>query len=293
MRRYIYRGEDGERIPDDVTHVTVNADVTVVLRMAFCMHPNIVEVICHDKVEKIEQEAFYECPSLRRVIMPGVTIAEDRAFRGCRALTDVECDKLEIIKAQAFFLCGSLWSINLPSARIVEGGSFAICKSLTDAQFGSKLERFDEAAFYSCRFLERITIPLKDGMITADDIFQECCSLMHVHLVEGEMHETVAALHMEEWRNDMNKEIHSINQILPTADAGYCDFDEDEDIHGEKALTIRAWISSLLGKIIDYKAEHQRLLEEDVVPTLQRFVPQDIVMNNVLSFIELPSHSFE
>ena len=91
----------------------------------------------------------------------------------------------------------------------------------------------------------------------------------------------------------MNKEIHSINQILPTADAGYYDEDEDEYIHGEKALTIRAWISSLLGKIIDYKAEHQRVLEEDVVPTLQRFLPQDIVMNNVLPFLELPSNSFE
>ena len=69
--RYIYRGEEGEIIPDGATHITVAEDVTFVRARAFWHHPNIVEVICHENVEKIEVEAFEDCPSLKRVIMPG------------------------------------------------------------------------------------------------------------------------------------------------------------------------------------------------------------------------------
>eukprot|EP00984_Skeletonema_dohrnii_P036697 scaffold37966_cov461-Skeletonema_dohrnii-CCMP3373.AAC.1 len=72
-------------------------------------------------------------------------------------------------------------------------------------------------AFVNCRSLERITIPLKDGMITHDNLFAGCKKLNHVDLVGGEVHETIAALLMEEWRNEMKEEIDSINQILPTA----------------------------------------------------------------------------
>ena len=118
--RYVYRGEEGEIIPRGATHISVREDVRVILAYAFYEHPNIVEVICHDKVEKIEEEAFYRCIYLRRVIMPGVKIVEIEAFFECNALTDVECGKLEIIEEDAFGHCKSLRSIHLPSVRIVE-----------------------------------------------------------------------------------------------------------------------------------------------------------------------------
>ena len=62
---------------------------------------------------------------------------------------------------------------------------------------------------------------------------------------------------------------------------------------GEMTVAIRDWIRSVLGKIIEYKAQHRHLLDEDVAPTLQRFMPQDILRNSVLPFLELPSHIFE
>eukprot|EP00969_Alexandrium_andersonii_P125839 5563596-Alexandrium_andersonii.AAC.1 len=160
-----------------------------------------------------------------------------------------------------------------------------------DATFGKELETIEAGAFYNCTSLERITIPLKDNMITEDNTFQECENLKHVDLVEGQIHETIAALQLEEWRNDMNEEIDSINQRLPTVDAGFDDDDDDDYYHhvGLKALAIRMWIRSVLDKIIHYKAEHQRLLDEEVATTLQFALPQDIVMNNVLPFLELPS----
>ena len=135
--RYIYRGEDGERIPLHVTHVTVHELATAVLAGAF---------------EKIEQEAFYCCPSLRRVIMPGVTIVEEYAFYGT-ALTDVECGKLERIEEAAFENCTSLRTINLPSAEIVEYNAFRNCIDLTGVKFGNKLERIEKEAFGGCSSL--------------------------------------------------------------------------------------------------------------------------------------------
>ncbi len=69
--RYVYRGEEDEVIPLGATHITVREDVTVILRSAFRVHRNIVEVICHEAVEKIEDRAFDSCDRLRRVIMPG------------------------------------------------------------------------------------------------------------------------------------------------------------------------------------------------------------------------------
>eukprot|EP00984_Skeletonema_dohrnii_P030880 scaffold22743_cov159-Skeletonema_dohrnii-CCMP3373.AAC.2 len=287
--RFNYTGED-RRVPHDATHITVDQFVTVIPEEAFYDNRNIVEVVFDVNVKRVERGAFAECPSLRRVIMPGVEIVEGHAFYGCEALTDVECVKLERVEIAAFKYCTSLMSINLPSVKIVERSAFAKT-ALTDAKFGSKLERIEDEAFARCHSLERITIPLKDGMITADDnTFQGCEKLERVDLVEGELHETIAALQLEEWRNDVNEEINSINQILPTVDAGYYDDDGHDD---GKARAIRTWIRSVLRKVIHYKAEHQRLLDEQVATTLELALSHDIVMNNVLPFLELPSSTFE
>ena len=61
----------------------------------------------------------------------------------------------------------------------------------------------------------------------------------------------------------------------------------------DKAREIRRWIRSVLVKIIHYKAEHSRLIDEEVATRLKLILPQDIVMNNVLPFLALPSHTFQ
>ena len=288
--RFIYTGAIGEFIPDEATHITVAEDCTFVRIRAFFHHPNIVELVCHDGVKKIEQLAFYDCPSLRRVIIRGVKIVEREAFCNCYSLEEVECGKLEIIKESAFRAC-EMEGIKLLSARIVEEWAFGECDALKSVKFGSKLERIDRMAFCDCTSLQRITIPLKAGLITDDDInaFSGCISLKYVDLVEAaDLHETIAALHLEEWRNDMNEEIDSINQDLLSVDASYHEFEDDL---GQKTWAIRRWVRSVLRKIIHYKAAHQRLLEEKVVPTLQLALPQHIAMNNVLPFLELPPNT--
>ncbi len=89
---------------------------------------------------------------------------------------------------------------------------------------------------------------------------------------------------------DMNEQIDSINQILPiTYAGGYDGWDDDE---GEKSREIRMWIISVLLKIIHYQEEHQRVVNE-AGSTLHHALPHDIVMNNVLPFLELPPYMFE
>ena len=86
---------------------------------------------------------------------------------------------------------------------------------MTDVKFGSKLERIKWRVFSGCVSLDRITIPLKDGLIPHRDTFGGCENLKHVDLVEElELQETIDALLQEEWRSDMNEEIDSINEIL-------------------------------------------------------------------------------
>ena len=284
--RYLYRGGEGESIPREATHVTVQ-NIAAVPEQAFQDHPKIEELFCDDCVEKIELEAFNNCPSLRRVIIPGVKEVEKWSFRSCRALTYIQCGKLEIIGERAFHLCRSLSSINLPSIKIVDRSAFWNCTSLTSATFGKDLKSIRGDAFNNCTPLERITLPLKDELMTHDNIFRFCKKLNHVDLVEGAiLNDTIAALLFEEWKNDMKQEIDTINQNLASAPAGTPRY------VGGKARAIRTGIPSLLRKIARYKAEHKRILNE-AATTLHHVLPDDIVMNNVLSFLELPSHTFD
>ncbi|KAK1733351.1 leucine-rich repeat domain-containing protein [Skeletonema marinoi] len=283
---YIYYGM--EAVPPDVTRVRIDESVTVIPTSAFYENRNIEEVECHDRVKSVGGWAFYNCRSLRRVIMRGVKAVNGFAFYYCNALTDVECEKLEIIGRRAFLGCKSLTKINVPSAKIVESWAFASCTALTKVDFGKELESIGEMAFYECKSLERITIPLKDDIITHDNIFKECKKLERVDLVEGEiLRDTIAALLLEEWRNDMNDKLGAINQILPTIPAGDGLFDV-----GGKAQTAQLWISSVLSTIVRYKAQHRRYLNE-AATTLQLASPNDVVLENVLPFLKLPSYTFE
>ena len=280
----------GERVPNHVTHVLIAKALNFVRARSFEEHPNIQEVICHDGVEKIEAKAFNKCPSLRRVIMPGVKIIEQMAFNTCRALTYIECGKLERIGAVAFQFCKSLSSVDLPSIKIVEGKAFLSCINLINAKFGKDLESIKYKAFFYCRSLERIALPLKDDNMLTDDTFRVCENLYHVDLFGG-VHETVTALLIEEWKNDVNEEIDTINQILPNTHAGNVFEGQIGDV-GEKAQAIQAWMKSVLHKYTHYTAKHRHYLKV-ATAALQPALPNDIVLKNVLPFLQLPSDKCE
>ena len=176
-------------------------------------------------------------------------------------------------------------SIDLPSIKVVDAGAFESCLDLTNVKFGKDLESIRAGAFKGCPSLERIALPLKNGMITKNSVFQGCVELRHIDLVGG-VHETSAALLMEEWKNDMNEEIDTISQLLTRTYSG------NDKKRGGKAKAIRRWIRTVLDKIIRYTEEHRRCVNE-AGAILQPSFQYDILFKNVLPFLNLPGDTFD
>jgi hypothetical protein len=113
----------------------------------------------------------------------------------------------------------------------------------------------------STHFLRRIAIPLKDNLFSphhSDQYtqFNQCDHLKTVDLVGVEkIHKTISSLLLESWKDEMNQEIDRINQELPNASTYYKFYKTD---------AIKPWIESVIDRMEHYKAEHKRLLKEDM-----------------------------
>ena len=179
--------------------------------------------------------------------MLGVRIIKKGAFNHCACLTDVEFgDKLETIEESAFHSCYSLRSIVMPCVRNIGKWAFSKCGKLTDLELPDGLGRLEEDAFSECRQLERVTMPLKDTSYYA---FTQCKNITSVQLAGG-IQSTVATLHMESWRNEMNDEINRINQVLPNTD------------HYLRPVKLEQWMESVIRQLNHYKSEHHEVLKE-------------------------------
>ena len=241
----------GDQVPRDVKRAKIDESIDTIPQRAFAGCTQLIEVVGHKKLKKIEAEAFYRCRRLSRLTkMGGVIEIEQHAFYGCTALSDLEFDKAEIIGRDAFDYCESLRFINMPSVRRIGEDVFWGCTALTEAVFSEGLERIEGVAFYKCTSLRRIGIPLKDGLIIEDRAFYDCDNLTRVDIVGGTHHKAISSLHMESWRNEMKEEIDRINQTIPDTPPG------------EKANAINQWITSVIDRMEHYKAEHQELLKE-------------------------------
>ena len=103
-------------------------------------------------------------------------------------------------------------------------------------------------AFDACDGLERITLPLR-GNIIEDGVFNDCYQLITVDLVGG-IHDTVASLHLERWRNEMMEEINRINEVLPNTS------------YSQKTQVIQEWMGSVIYRLNHFKSAHHSLLKE-------------------------------
>jgi hypothetical protein len=244
----------GGRAPQHVVNAIIDESVEEIDDEAFANNPNLRSVVCHDRVLKVGEWVFYDCSSLQRVKMSGVKIIEDGAFYSCKNLKDAEFgDKLETVGDLAFNNCTSLQRVKLPKVKTIGASAFS-GSGIQDAEFGKELETIGSGAFRSSK-LRRIAIPLKDDMFQLNDHygnytqFHDCPNLATINLVGG-IHKTVASLHLESWRNEMNEEIQRINQILPSTESR------------EKTDVIRRWIQAIISRIGHYKAEHRAILKE-------------------------------
>ena len=244
---FVYMGGD-QRVPNGVRRARIHKSVKIVRARAFQNRQNLISVEFHDGVEIIEEDAFDNSQSLSGSIkLLGIRIVKDGAFCFCRELTGVQFgDNLETIEVAAFYHCTLLRRILIPTVRHIKRMAFAECEQLTELDLPEGLETIEYKAFTKCFRLGRISMPLKDDMIE-DLVFNECWCFTRIDLVGG-IHETVASLHLESWRNEMKGEINRINQVLPYTVS--------------KTLSIRLWMRTVIIQLNHYTAKHHKMLKE-------------------------------
>ena len=82
---FVFMGEGGPHVPDDVVHVRVHPSVTVIPDGAFDSKKKLEEVELCEGLLEIGTGAFDNCISLKRVKIPStVTLIGDSAFTRCK-----------------------------------------------------------------------------------------------------------------------------------------------------------------------------------------------------------------
>lgn len=145
-----------------------------------CMRTAVEEVVLPDGLLHIGQDAFRECPSLRRARLPqSVGYIDACAFASCAALGEVTlpCGALTVGEG-AFMGCSALEEITLPCAA-VEDYAFSDCTSLRAVQLGEGSRLCGEYIFSDCTALRTLTLPqaLKGR---SDETLLEGCSDVQV-----------------------------------------------------------------------------------------------------------------
>ena len=102
---FVYTGQ--ENVPDGVIRVRVHPSIRVIRAKAFFRQTRLISVELHDGIEVIQEDAFYDCRSLREILFPpSVRAIKDSAFYNCSRLTTaILNDGLEEIGEHAFARC--------------------------------------------------------------------------------------------------------------------------------------------------------------------------------------------
>lgn len=159
----------------------------------YCFSKSRIEsVIIPCTIKSIDDWAFFECSSLKKVVLNGiselsrclfyscqsleeisipttVTHIKESAFWGCKSLKKVELpDSIETIGDAAFDGCESLKTIVLPESvkeitrESSKRGLFRDCKNLSTIHINSYLPSLQEFDFQGCESLTRIYVPYMD-----------------------------------------------------------------------------------------------------------------------------------
>ncbi len=144
--------------------------------------------------------------SLQIIIMPdSLKEISDNAFSGCRKLAIIKAPNVMVIRDRAFCRCYNLREFYMPLCENIGEASFVSCALRTiDLTFCRELKSFafmdtllisvklpmcpviKRGAFYNCRFLQEITVPLNCFMESVDGVynhFNGCVSLERLCIV--------------------------------------------------------------------------------------------------------------
>ena len=165
------------------TELKYFTEITEIPKNAFYDCSSLWKIIIPANIVTIASYAFYHCDLLTNVNVPdSVTSIEDYAFYGCTSLKSVTIpDGVTSIEQYAFCDCNSLTSVTIPdSVTSIERDAFQGCNSLTSVVIPDSVTLIEVSAFYECTSLTSVTIPDSVTLIKSS-AFYHCTSLKEVY----------------------------------------------------------------------------------------------------------------
>ena len=145
---------------------------------------DITSVTCPETINKINDEAFKNCKSLKTLKLPSnAEFLGAGVCRDCKALETVNIpDGIDNINNSAFLNCSTLQEVTIPaSVKEISFYAFENCTSLKKVTFNKGLKLINQEAFKNCTSLTSVTLP--EGLTEMENAaFANCTSLTDVVL---------------------------------------------------------------------------------------------------------------
>ena len=160
----LYIGDCLIEVKTDVTgKFTVRNNTRVLGENAFnsgmMATAKVTSIVLPDSVKIINEQAFYNCPSLTSVDMPSnLTYLGNYAFNYCKSLKSIELPStLKYLGYSAFSNCSALTSVEIPEGiKYIDEFMFVRCSSLKTVVIPSSVTEIRYCAFGGCDALEKV-----------------------------------------------------------------------------------------------------------------------------------------
>ena len=151
---FVYMGEGGESVPENVVHVRVHPTVTSIPHHAFAEKSKLETVELCEGLQEIGRFAFNNCKALKNIIIPpSVTAIHMMAFMYCIALTNVELNEgLQEIGDYCFYQCLSLEKFDIPTTVKIIGNNALGKTNMQFLHIPDGIENIGDGALNNCSF---------------------------------------------------------------------------------------------------------------------------------------------
>lgn len=319
---FIYRGDQPP--PRSITRARIDPSVDAIFEGAFHGREQLTEVEVHERVQRIERGAFFQCKSLTGFNFQLISTIEELAFYQCISLGDIEFgDKLESIGVSAFAFCTSIRRIKITagSMRIsIRKNAFGRCRNLTDVVIGKGLEEINECAFDGCTSLRRIRLSsikricsgafrncehlaefdFPVDLLRIEDLaFGGCTRLARISIPlnvgivtqsSSMVFDRCERLSKAELVGDIHEKISllGLKEWQNVMNEEISSINQSLPHASNKTTAIHRWLVSVQNKIDHYKLEHNKLLKESL--TLLELVLWKIKLDEMeKSMLEVPT----
>jgi hypothetical protein len=175
---FVFTGERGAEVPDDVVRLQVDPSVASIPALAFNERRKLIEVKLFEGLVEIGERSFDWCiHSIKEINFPtSLRRISDRAFT-CTLRCPIRLqDGIESIGIGAFANCIFTNFRVPPLITVIPEGMLHSCTSMFSVEMSETLSRFEEGAFCKCHCLRNVAFP-PDAVID-DDILHEAADLL-------------------------------------------------------------------------------------------------------------------